>query len=61
MEQEQAERPPLDAGTTAELAQRAQDVFDEAMDRLRDGDWAGYGEAIDQLGALLDQLASTTQ
>ena len=48
-------------GTTAELAQRAQDVFDEAMDRLRDGDWAGYGEAIDQLGALLDQLASTTQ
>lgn len=61
VEEQQAERPPLETGTTAELAQRAQGVFDEAMERLRDGDWAGYGEAIDQLGALLDQLASTTQ
>jgi uncharacterized membrane protein (UPF0182 family) len=37
--------------------QEALDLLDEAEDRLRSGDWAGYGEALEELRALLRNLS----
>jgi hypothetical protein len=31
-------------------------VWSEAQARLRSGDWAGYGELIEELGEILRQL-----
>ncbi len=42
----------------AELAAQAQEAFEEALASQREGDWAGYGEAIDRLGAILERLAA---
>ena len=47
-----------DAG---ELADEAQRWFDEAMQRLQAGDFAGYGEAIAQLGAVLERLQAVSE
>ena len=52
--------PP--AGTPASspltaLARQAQEQFTRAQDRLRTGDWAGYGEAQKQLEDTLKQMA----
>lgn len=53
--------PLVIEGDAAELAQQAQDVFEQAQQHLRNGDFAAYGDAIDRLGALLERLASTTE
>ncbi len=45
----------------SELAAQAQDAFAEALERQRDGDWAGYGDAIDRLGQILERLAESQQ
>ncbi len=58
-----AEPPPADTDvllaieSTDSLAQQARDHFDRAMQAQRDGDWAGYGEEIRQVGLILEQLA----
>lgn len=44
-------------GTLAELARQAQQQFNTAQDRLRTGDWAGYGEAQSQLEQTLRRMA----
>ena len=46
----------LDATALRDLARQAEDVYRQAQDRLRAGDWAGYGEAIDRLGQLIRQI-----
>ena len=59
---EREDRPPIVVeGTAAELAAQAQEAFEEAMERLRVGDFAGYGDAIDRLGAILEELAGSTE
>ena len=59
---EDDDRPPLVIeGTAAELAAQAQEVFEEAQERLRAGDFAGYGDAVERLGAILERLASSTE
>lgn len=44
--------------TVQELAQRAQQLFEEAQSRQRAGDWAGYGQALDELGRVLSELVT---
>lgn len=40
-----------------ELARRAQQLFQEAQESLREGDWAGYGSFLQELEVILDELA----
>ncbi len=40
-----------------ELIARANEVFVTAQERQQEGDWAGYGEAIDELESVLQRLA----
>ncbi len=56
-----AEPPAPDTGppttrTVESLVIRANEWFKEALDKLRQGDWAGYGEAIEKLGEVLNEL-----
>ena len=44
----------------AALVQRAQSHYQRALDAQRVGDWATYGEEIDQVGALLRRLRQIT-
>jgi uncharacterized protein len=34
----------------------AKDMYDKAMDALKNGDWAGYGDYIKKLGDIIDTL-----
>lgn len=40
----------------AELARKANQLYNDALARQRAGDWAGYGSALDELGKVLDQM-----
>ncbi len=44
----------------ASLIQDAQRYYDEAQQNLKDGDWAGYGRALESLKNVLDRLAELT-
>jgi uncharacterized protein len=48
--------PSLDPAITV-LIKRAQQVFSEAQQRQREGDWAGYGAKISELEQILADLA----
>jgi len=37
----------------------ARDIFERAIARQREGDWAGYGRLIEELGSVLSRLAGT--
>lgn len=56
------EQPP-ETTTTPEpggaTTARAQQLYEDAIAAQRDGDWARYGELIDELGAVLDSLAAS--
>ena len=41
----------------AKLIEEAQRHYDKAQQQLKAGDWAGYGEELDALRAVLDRLA----
>jgi len=45
-----------DTGVLSELVGRALQVYEDANRRLRDGDFAGFGERLDELGVLLREL-----
>ncbi len=45
-----------EAGPSGRWPRQALDLLDRAQDRLRNGDWAGYGQALDQLRALLERM-----
>lgn len=47
----------LDSMSQQELAKAAQDAYNNAQDALKDGDWAAYGEYMEQLEEYLDKLA----
>ncbi len=44
-----------------ELAQQALDHYNAAQDYLAEGNWAGYGEEIDQMEETLNQLSQTLE
>ncbi len=52
------EREPIEDADMEELIQRANEVFEEAQQRLQDGDWSGYGEKINELEEILQNLGS---
>ncbi len=43
-------------GRAADLARRAAELYQRAVAAQRSGDWAGYGDALSQLGEALRQL-----
>jgi len=49
------EEPPI--ADIASLIEEAQQHYDRALQYLKAGDWASYGEELDALKAVLDQLA----
>ncbi|MDH4139908.1 MAG: UPF0182 family protein [Coriobacteriia bacterium] len=56
------EEAPTDAGTPpsdgAEVsAEQAQELYRQALEAQKAGDWAAYGSLIQELGAVLDELA----
>ncbi len=38
-------------------AQEALDRYDQAMEKLRSGDWAGFGKQIDAMRGLLEDMS----
>jgi len=56
--QPEPEPQPGPVTDIAQLAQQANQLYDEAQTALRNGDWATYGDKINQLGQVLDQIAS---
>ena len=53
--QEPVGEPSIDS-SISELAGLARDYYDQAEERLREGDWAGYGANIDKLEEIISQL-----
>ena len=51
--------PTLPADAHA-LAADADRYFKEALERQREGDWAGYGESLEKLQQTLQQLVEKT-
>lgn len=51
------ELPVLDDSVVIELIRQAQAVYEEALERQQQGDWAGYGEKIAELERILNDLA----
>ncbi len=41
----------------ADLAKNANQLFEEAQNKLKSGDWAGYGESLNKLKQTLNELA----
>ena len=54
------EAPPVDNSTLglSELADLANEAFNNALDAQRNGDWAAYGEYLDELEGYLNQMAN---
>ena len=50
-------RPTADP-PTGPLVSQAADHYRRALEAQRDGDWAGYGAEIEQLGVVLEQMSS---
>lgn len=53
--------PIAGAGDAADLVTRAAALFDEAKRHAGAGDWSGYGQALEELGAVLEQLKAIVQ
>ena len=47
---------PLE-GPAADRAREALDHYNQAMERLKSGDWAGFGTELDAMGGLLEDLS----
>jgi hypothetical protein len=52
--------PPV-TGDDQELIDAANQAYEEALEAQTQGDWAAYGEAIDRLGQILNELAAADQ
>jgi uncharacterized membrane protein (UPF0182 family) len=53
--------PPAAAPDVRALALQADRYFNEALDRQRQGDWAGYGESLAKLRQTIQQLTEKTK
>ncbi|MDO9535638.1 MAG: UPF0182 family protein [Bacillota bacterium] len=54
---ETVEPRPGVPSSVEELARRAQELFQEADNNLKAGDWAGYGRALEELESVINELA----
>ena len=52
--------PAVEGTLLIELIRRAQSVYEEALIRQQEGDWAGYGEKIRELEQILNDLSRLT-
>ncbi len=52
---------PAAPSSVAELAALAREYYDRAEQRLREGDWAGYGENINKLDEIIRQLEDAVE
>jgi uncharacterized membrane protein (UPF0182 family) len=48
--------PPV-AGPTADRAREALDRYNQAIQHLKSGDWAGFGTELDALRGLLEDMS----
>jgi uncharacterized membrane protein (UPF0182 family) len=55
---EEAGARPAAGATTASLAAQAKTAYDRAVTAQRAGDWAAYGEALEELGRILEELSA---
>ncbi|AEG60427.1 UPF0182 family protein [Desulforamulus ruminis] len=58
--QEETGQPEVPA-SLQELAGEAGRLYDEAQNKLKSGDWAGYGQSLDQLKAVLEKMQAQSQ
>ena len=52
--------PELTVASISDLARRADQLYEEAQNKLRQGDWTGYGEALTQLKQTITELVNRT-
>jgi uncharacterized membrane protein (UPF0182 family) len=45
--------------TVNELIKRAREYYDQANQRLKEGDWSGYGENISKLGDVIRKIGTS--
>jgi len=50
--------PPQQRPAPAGRAAEALKAYREAQQRLKDGDWAGYGQAMERLEKMLNEMAA---
>lgn len=50
------DKEPTTGTSVAELARQARQYYDKADERMRAGDWSGYGENLKRLNDILQQL-----
>jgi len=55
------ERPPPEHPAVGNAARKAIETFQEAQQRLKEGDWAGYGEAMKRLRGLLEKMSPPSE
>ncbi len=53
--------PTAPGGEETGLGARALKRYNEALDRLQQGDWAGYGKKLEELKGLLKEMAGKTE
>jgi len=51
---------PQPPASVADLAQKANQLYDEAQNKLKTGDWSGYGETLSKLKQTLTDLVKST-
>lgn len=56
-----SDQPPTEQDTLTSLAKQAREFYDQAQKKLQSGDWAGYGESLNQLNDVLRRLEALTQ
>ncbi len=54
----QPEPQPQPEGELAQLLQQLQETYDEMVDAQRAGDWALYGQKLELLGRIIDQVSA---
>ncbi len=59
----QVQQPETGApdASVADLAKIASQLYDEAQNKLKNGDWAGYGESLNKLKQTLSELVSKAE
>ncbi len=56
-----SEQPPAGQDTVQSLAAQAREFYNQAQQKLQTGDWAGYGESLNQLNDVIRRLETLTQ
>ncbi|ODV50500.1 hypothetical protein C7960_2054 [Methanohalophilus euhalobius] len=59
VDREEGTDQPEVSQTSRELAQKALDHYNQAREYLKEGNWTGYGEEIDQMEDVLNQLSQS--